>query len=312
MIAPNELTANLAISDKLIGLVRTIVVTPLRLDEIDESATSLSTAMGPLMAVEAAPVLEPVAVPEPLRHWVRGGFPESLEASTDQASLTWRRQFIAPLLERDYNRWGLPAAFPLHDFLRWLALRNSAELDESVSKFGKRSDLNSGLHVLERLGLIRRIPNIAALDHPQENLKDKFFVRDTGVLHAMLGVVTRDQLMVHKKRGPSFESYAIEALVAAAGIGCETHFYRFDNGQGEDEIDLILEFPSQGSCQIAVECKVNPTKKPEPGFVRACQLLGIEDRFVVHSGPDSHLDEKIHRLDMRSAIRRVTAIAAGP
>ena len=311
VVAPTDLATSFALRDALAGAFQTIDVIPLRLDEIENSVTSLSAAMGPLTANVVASAPQPQTVQDPRLHWLRGGFPESLDAITDKASLTWRRQLIEPLLERDYSRWSVPPAYPLQEVLRWLAQRNSAEMDETISRFGKRAELKSAIFVLEKLGLIRRLPNVAAVDHPQDSLLDKLFVRDTGLLHALLGIVTRDQLDQHKAIGASFESYAIESLIAAAGTECGNQFYRFDNGQGDDEIDLILDFPAQASRRIAIECKVGPTKKAEPGFFRACALIGIEEQLVVHSGSESHLDERVPRFDLRSAMKRVTAIAAG-
>jgi len=302
---PTDLATSFALRDALTGGFETIDVMPLRPDEIESRGTTLSAAMGPLLDVATAAAPEPQAVPDPHHHWLRGGFPESLDAPSDQASLTWRRELLDPLLERDYSRCGLPAAYPLHDVLRWLAQRNSAEMDDSVSRFGKRPELKSAVFVLEKLGLIRRLQNVASIDHPEDPLMDKLFVRDTGLLHALLGIVTVDQLERHKAVGASFESYAIEALIASAGPECGKSFYRFDNGQGDDEIDLILDFPTQGGRRIAIECKVGPTKRPEPGFFRACGVLGITDQFVVHSGPDSFLNEGIPRLDLRSAMKRI-------
>ncbi len=164
--------------------------------------------------------------------------------------------------------------------------------------------------MLEKLGLIRRLRNIAASERADAELKDKLFVRDTGLLHAMLGIVTREQLSQHKAIGASFESYATEGLIASAGAGCRAQYYRFDNGQGEDEIDLILDLPSQGGGQIAIEFKVGLNRRAEPGFLRACAQLGIDEQLVVHSGTDTVLDERIRRLDLRSAMRRIAEMAS--
>lgn len=310
VVAPNDLSTSFAIRDALTGAFEAIEITPLQLDELDDGAYRLTPAMGPMAAAALFPMPEPLPACDPARHWLRGGFPESLAASTDELSLAWRRQLIEPLLERDYTRWGLPAAFQLQELLRWLALRNSAEIDDNTTKFGKRAEFNSAVHVLEKLGLIRRLKNIAASKRTDAELKDKLFARDTGLLHAMLGIVTREQLAQHKAIGASFESYAIEALIASGGAGCGAQFYRFDNGQGEDEIDLILDLPSQGGGQIAIEFKVGPNRRAEPGFLRASAQLGIDEQLVVHSGPDPVFDERIPRLDLSSAMRRIAEMAA--
>jgi hypothetical protein len=311
VIAPIDLATNFAVRDKLAGLFYPIEVGPLRLDEVEDGAALFSTAMGPVVA-SAGPTLELVSVTDPRRLWVRGGLPESLDAPSDLASFTWRRHMIAPLLGRDYGRCNVLASFPLWDLFDWLAGRNGSEEDDAASQFGKRAELKSGVFVLEKLGLIRRLTNAAISVRPDKDFKDKLFVRDTGLLHAMIGIVTNDDLEQSKAIGSSFESYAIEALLAAVGTTeCGARYYRFDNGQGADEIDLILDFPTQQGRQIAIECKVGPSKQARPGFFRACGLMGITEQLVVHSGPASNREDRVPRLDLRSAIKRVADIAAG-
>ena len=309
--APADLATSIALRDLLTGGFATIDVMPLRLDEIEYPVTSLSIAMGPLAATAVPFDAQPESGPDPRRHWLRGGFPESLAASSDAASLKWRRELLEQLLERDYRRLGLPPGYPLLDVLHWLARRNSAEMDETTNQFGKRTELKSAVFVLEKLGIIRRLKNIAALDHPEDLLMDKLFVRDTGLLHALVGVVTSEHLDRYGAIGASFESYAIESLTAAAGADCGAQFYRFNNGNGDDEIDLILDFPVQAGRRIAIEFKVGPTKKAEPGFFRACNLLGIEEQLVVHAGSEPYLSERVPRYDLRSAMKRIAEIAAG-
>jgi len=311
MVAPIDLATTFALRDKLAGLFHAIEVAPLRLDELEDGAVPLAAAMGPVVAA-AGPTAELVSVTDPRRLWVRGGLPESLYAADDQDSFTRRHQMLAPLLERDYTRWHVLPAFPLWNLFDWLARRNSNELDETVTQFGKRHELKSGIFVLEKLGLIRRLANAAISVRPDKDFKDKLFVRDTGLLHAMIGVVTTDDLEHSKAIGSSFESYAIEALLAAVGTAeCRARYYRFGDGQGADEIDLILQFPTQQGRQIAIECKVGPSKSARPGFFRACGLMGITEQLVVHSGPDADRSERIPRLDLRSAIKRVAEIAVG-
>lgn len=312
VVLPTDLATSFAIRDALVGTFETIDVMPLRPDEVAHGTPILSAAMGPLVpsASPNAPVLNSVQE-GPYRHWLRGGFPESLTALSDQASLTWRRQLLEPLLERDYGRCGLYPAYPLKEVLIWLAQRNSSEIDDSNGRFGTARDFKAAVFALEKLGLIRRLPNIVAVDNPESLLKDKLFVRDSGLLHALLGIVTVDQLVGHKAVGASFESYAIEALVAAAGDNCEKQFYRYDHGSGWDEIDLILDLSSTSGRRIAIEFKVNPSKRPKLGFLRACSQMGISEQMVVHSGPNSILNESVPRFELKSAMRKIAAIAHG-
>ena len=217
------------------------------------------------------------------------------------------------VLARDYTEWKIERAFPLADVLRWLANQNGSELDENGCPFAKRQELRSAVYVLERLGLVRRLPNFPAGSSASMAKKQKVFVRDTGVLHALLGIETSTQLWSHSGIGGSFESYATEALILAADGRCGAQFYRKKGSEGDDEIDLILDFPSQRARLVAIEFKVGQGQKAKKGFHNGCNALGVkeQDRFVVHSNNRSILDQQVHRLDLKSAVERVTKISHG-
>jgi len=311
VIAPNDLATAEYLRTKLPGVVGAIEITPLRVEEVAAEAWTQFAATGPVDAVPTASMPINQEAIDPNRHWLRGGFPESLEAESDERSLAWRRAMLDGVLARDYTEWNVERAFPLADVLRWLANQNGSELDENGCSFAKRQELKSAVYVLERLGLVRRLPNFPAGSNSSMAKKQKVFVRDTGVLHALLGIETSTQLRSHSGIGESFESYATEALILAADGRCGAQFYREKGREGDDEIDLVLDFPSQNGRLVAIEFKVGQERKAEKGFHNGCAALGVkdQDRFVVHSGDRPMLNQPVPRLDLKSAIERIAGIA---
>lgn len=311
VIAPIDLVTAESLQTKLTGIASEIEITPFRVEEIAAVITELSTTSGPVDATPTASAPTNQEAIDPYRHWLRGGFPESLEAENDKQSLTWRRAMLDGVFKRDYTEWGVERAFPLADVLLWLANQNGSEFDATKCTFAKQKELRSAIYVLKLLGLVRYLPNYPADSNKSMVRKQKVFVRDTGVLHALLGIETSAQLRSHTGIGGSFESYAIETLILAANGCCRAQFYRKEGNGSVNEIDLVLDFPSQNGRLVAIECKVSPAEQAKRGFYNGCAELGVEDqdRFVVHSGDRPQLDQSVRRLDLKSAIKRIIEIA---
>lgn len=310
VVVPSDLAAAERLRTTLPGAVGTVEITPFRLEEVAVDVQMQQLDAGPIDAVPAAaaPIAQRSA--EPYRLWLRGGFPDSFQANSDKESLGWRREMLDGLLARDYTQWGVERAFPLDHMFRWLANQNGSELDENACEFAKRQELRSAVHVLELLGLVRRLPNFPAGSSASMGRKQKLFVRDTGLLHSLLGIETAMQLRAHSAIGGSFESYATEALILAAEGRCSAQFYREKGSNGEEEIDLVLNFPSQNGRLAAIEFKVGENQKAKRGFYSGCEALGVTDRFVVHSGDAADLSEDVHRLDLKTAIGRIAQISS--
>ncbi|GEM_PF-5335291 len=109
----------------------------------------------------------------------------------------------------------------------------------------------------------------------------KVYVRDSGLLHALLGLGTHDALLAHPVVGNSWEGFAIETLLNAAPRDAQFGFYRSSNGA---EIDLVIDAPGQGL--MAIEVKRGVTAKPRRGFYSACEDLKPVHKFLVHGGAD--------------------------
>jgi hypothetical protein len=218
--------------------------------------------------------------------WLRGGFPESLLAASDAASLRWRTDFIRTYLERDIPQLGprIPAE-TLRRLWTMLAhqqggLLNAAALARALAVDGKT--VAAYLDLLVDLFLVRRLAPWRGNVRKRLVKSPKVYVRDSGLLHALLGVGDREDLLAHPVAGGSWEGLAIESLIAAAPSGTEAHFFRTAAGA---EIDLLLKLPGHRK-PWAVEIKRGLAPKVERGFQLACETVRPERRLVVYGGAE--------------------------
>ena len=221
------------------------------------------------------------------RLWLRGGFPESFLATSDARSLRWRQDFVRAYLERDIPQFGprIPAE-RLRRFWTMLAhqqggLLNVAQLARNVGVDAKTAAAH--IDLLVDLLLVRRLPSWHANVGKRLVKSPKVFVRDSGLVHALLGIGEKEALMSHPVVGTSWEGFAVEQLLAVAPDGIQGYFYRTSGGA---EIDLVLTFP--GGRLWAVEIKRSLTPRPERGFHSACTDLEPERRFVVYPGEEAY------------------------
>ena len=223
--------------------------------------------------------------------WVRGGFPRSFLAQTDDLSLQWRRNFIRTYLERDVPQFGsrIPAE-TLRRFWTMLAhnqsqMLNAANLARGLGVDGKT--VAGYLDLLVDLLLVRRLPAWHRNLGKRLVKSPKIFIRDTGITHALLGIRDKESLLGHPVVGQTWESFVIEALIMAAPEGTEAHYYRTSNGT---EVDLILTLPA--GTIWAIEVKRSSAPKLERGFHTTCEDLEPKKRFVVYPGTERFpLDE---------------------
>ena len=262
--------------------------------------------------------------------WVRGGFPESLLARDEPRSLRWRQDFIRTYLERDIPQFGPRiAAETLRRYWTMLAhhqggLLNTAQFARNLGVDAKTA--TSYLDLLVDLLLLRRLtpwhvnmdrggpparsarhvppgpPTSWSGDPPmRSNLgkrlvkSPKIFVRDSGLVHALLGIPNRETLLSHPVLGQSWECFVIENLIAAAPEVVEPHFYRTSGGA---EIDLLLVWPD--NTLWAIEIKRSLAPKLERGFHAACTDLKPERKFVVYPGNERYrVKEGIEAIPLR-------------
>ncbi|MDW8469017.1 MAG: ATP-binding protein [Burkholderiales bacterium] len=218
--------------------------------------------------------------------WLRGGFPESFLARSDGASLRWRTDFIRTYLERDIPQLGprIPAE-TLRRLWTMLAhqqggLANAAALARALAVDAKT--VASYIDLLVDLLLVRRLAPWHGNVKKRLVKSPKIYVRDSGLVHALLGIGDREALLSHPVAGASWEGMAIESLVCAAPRGTEPCFFRSAGGA---EIDLVLRLPGHRK-PWAIEIKRGLAPKLDRGFYAACETVRPERRFVVYSGAE--------------------------
>ena len=221
------------------------------------------------------------------RLWLRGGFPDSYLASSDACSLRWRQDFIRSYLERDVPQFGRRiAAEALRRLWTMLAhcqgtLLNVALLARNLGVDAKT--VGGYLDLLVDLLLLRRLPPWHANVGKRLVKSPKIYVRDSGLVHALLQIGNHEALWSHPVMGESWEGFVIENLLAVAPEGVEGVFYRTNGGA---EIDLVLSFPD-GSLW-AVEVKHSLSPRPQRGFHSGCGDLHPARKFVVYPGDETY------------------------
>lgn len=243
--------------------------------------------------------------------WLRGGFPPSLLAPDGAQSFRWRTHFIRTYLERDIPQFAPRiAAETLRRFWVMLAhghgtLLNTAQLARNLG-VGAKSTAGY-LDLLVDLLLVRRLPPWHANLGKRLTRSPKVYLRDSGLLHALLGIQDLDALLSHPVLGASWEGFVIETLLACAPDGTQGHFFRTSAGA---EIDLLLAWPD--GRLWAVEIKRSLAPKPERGFHSACADLQPERRFVVYPGTEAFaLGNGIEAVPLPDLAQRLVVAGAG-
>lgn len=220
--------------------------------------------------------------------WLRGGFPRSFLARSDGASLEWREAYLRTLLERDLPalRPGLPVA-TLTRLLSMLAHLHGGLLNESELAGGlgvTAPTVGRYVDVLEGLFAVRRLPPYFANVGKRLTKAPRVYLRDPGVLHALLGISHSEALMGHPKVGASWEGFVIEQVLGAlgqAGVTPRAFFWRTHGGA---EVDLILEI---GTRLVPLEVKLSGSPSVSRGLREAMKDLACRSGFVLHGGSDS-------------------------
>jgi len=221
------------------------------------------------------------------RLWLRGGFPDSYLATDDDGSFVWLENFIRTYLERDIPELGprIPAE-TIRRFWTMLAhsqsgLLNAASLARGLAVDGKT--IARHLDLLVDLLLVRRLPPVHTNTRKRLIKSPKVYVRDSGVVHALLGIRGGENLLGHPVVGPSWEGFVTENLIALAPERTEPSFYRTAAGA---EIDLVLDLP--GGARWAIEIKRGLAPKLDRGFYHARSDLNPTRSFVVYSGRERY------------------------
>ena len=267
------------------GVGRFLILGSASIDLLRQSGESLAGRLTYLDLTPFTPLEVGATRTARERLWLRGGFPMSYLAVDDAASLAWRRDFVRTYLERDVATFGprVPAS-SLERLWTMLSHRQGGLLNASALAHAldvSPQSVTRYIDLLVDLLLVRRLPPLVRNVGKRLVKSPKIYVRDSGLVHALLGIPSLTALAGHPVVGSSWEGFVIETLASVLRWPAAASFYRTSGGA---EIDLVVEFP--GGETWAVEIKRSLAPKVSRGFHVACEDLAATRAFVVHAGDD--------------------------
>jgi predicted AAA+ superfamily ATPase len=260
--------------------------------------------MGPFNVLEL-----PADEPTLLQLWIRGGFPGSYLAPNDTVSLRWRSNFIRTYLERDIPMFGPRVPSGVLERL-WTMLAHGQGTLLNASRLASALQITAPtvqryIDLLADLLLVRRLPPFHSNAGKRLVKSPKVYIRDSGLVHGLLGLKSFNDVAGHPVAGSSWEGFVIDNLLTAAPERTVATFYRTAAGA---EIDLLLEIPGYGLW--AIEVKRSLSGRPEKGFYIACQDLKPRKRFVVNAGLEPYpIDADTVAIGVPALARMLSALA---
>ncbi len=279
------------------------------LDLLKQAGESLAGRIA-LLELNPLDVLETESEPLLLQTlWLRGGFPGSCLDTNDASSIEWRWNFIRTYLERDIPLFGprIPAE-TLRRFWTMLAhnqgcLLNAAQIAGGLGVSGQT--VGRYLDLLVDLLLVRRLQPWTVNAGKRLVKSPKVYVRDSGIVHALLDISDFNTLLGHPVVGYSWEGFVIENILAIAGDRPPRGFYRTSGGA---EIDLVLE-PAPGE-RWAIEIKHSLAPKVSKGFYSACKDIQATRKIVIYSGDDCFpMREGIEACSLLSILKQLESLS---
>ncbi len=234
------------------------------------------------------------------RHWLRGLFPLSYLASSDQDSFAWRKSFLQTFLERDIPQLGIrvPASML---FRCWTMIAhyhgqiwNAAELARSLGI--SEPSVRRYLDLLTDVFMIRQLKPWHANLKKRQIKAPKIYLRDSGILHHLLGIKSSKELLTHPKLGASWEGYMLEEAIRTIEPD-DSYFWATHNGA---EIDLV--FLKNGKL-YGIECKRQDAPTVTPSMKIALSDLGLQRIAVIYPGArDYELTKRINVVSFKAVV----------
>ncbi|MBK8956404.1 MAG: ATP-binding protein [Saprospiraceae bacterium] len=241
--------------------------------------------------------------------WTRGGFPDSLLAEDDTASLLWRQQFIKTYLERDIPQLG--PRIPATTLERlWTMLAHHQGQSLNVSKLAVNLDV-SNVTVSRYIDLFTDLLLIRKIQPYTSNVKKRLvkasrvYIRDSGICHALLNIRNFNDLLGDPVIGKSWEGFVIENIIQFLPPNAFSYYYRTPGGA---EIDLVLELHKNE--KWAIEIKRKSQLSANRGYYEACETIHPSKKYIVHSGSEHFQTnngiELIPLIELLNNIRKLT------
>ena len=229
---------------------------------------------------------------------LRGGFPRSFLAPDESTSFVWRKSFIQTLLERDFPQWGVRVpAVALQRFWSMLAhyhgqTWNAAEPARALGV--SQSTTRRHLDLLTDALMVRQLQPFHASISKRQVKSPKVYVRDSGLLHQLLGIDTLKALVTHPKVGASWEGFVVEQVLTTVDHD-EAYFWATHQGA---EIDLVLR---RGTELFGVECKRSDTPRMTPSIAISLNDLKLTRVAVVYPGSKRFpIADRVEAVPLRS------------
>jgi predicted AAA+ superfamily ATPase len=255
-------------SETLAGRIHFVELTPFTYDELFDD--------------------NPKKYEDPVFLWTRGGFPEAVLTESDSHSFDWRSDFIRTFLERDIPQFGFTIpAVTMRRF--WTMLSHYHGQTLNASKFGQalgvsRTTISKYLDIMQQTFMVRVLPPLMANIKKRLIKTPKVYLRDTGILHALLEIENIEDLLGHPIAGASWEGWCIEQILAVMP-DWRASFYRTSSGE---EIDLIIE---RGRKRLAFEFKASMSPKLSRGFPGTLAVLQPDHTWIVAPVLESYLKD---------------------
>jgi len=240
--------------------------------------------------------LDEVGIKNRQRLWLRGGFPRSYLAPSDTLSEEWRRGFIGTFLERDLPQLGVAIrSTTLHRF--WSMLAHYHGQIWNASEFGRSfgvadTTVRNYLDLLSSALVVRQLRPWHENISKRQVKSPKVYIADSGLLHALLGIKTRNDLERHPKIGASWEGFVIEQIVRRTGFRKEDCFFWATHAGAE--LDLLVV---RGRNRLGFEVKLTGSPRVTPSMRSALSDLKLQRLYVIHAGEETfQLEKKIQAV----------------
>ena len=244
--------------------------------------------------------------------WLRGGFPESYLAKSDSLAMDWLENLIRTYLERDVPQMGFRV--PATRLRRlWTMLAHLQGESVNFSKLGGNLEVDGKtiatyIDILVDLLLVRRLEPWHANVKKRLIKSPHFYIRDSGILHQLLGIGDYNSLLSNPVLGKSWEGFVIENILSVLPNRTEAYFYRTAAGA---EIDLLLKLPDKGLWAIEIKSSVAP--KIKQGFHLACKDVNVTQKYVVYGGDDEFpIGKDTIVMSLRNLLMKLHALSGMP
>ena len=249
-----------------------------------------------------------VAPAEWRRLWLRGGFPRSYLASPD-GSVIWRKNFVNTFLERDLPQFGI--TIPAERLRRfWTMIAHYHGQTWNAAEFARSLGTSEGtarnyLRILAGACMVRVLPPWFENIRKRQVKSPRTYVRDTGLMHTLLGLADEDEVAGHPKVGASFEGFAIEQIMAAF----DSQDACFWATHGGVELDLLVRHRGM---RFGFECRFADAPGPTRSTRAALRDLALDHMWIVYPGTQAHtLEDRISLLPISDVQRKARQLADG-